>query len=458
MPLSLTLVGEQWVWADPRGGRVNLAAMGYNTHVENLASRVQRTLPPHASSVGEARRLVRAELREAGREDLIDAAELLVSELVTNALVHAGTPIEVTASVGDSGLRVEIGDGSPNLPAPRRHARMAGTGRGLRLLQQMVDSWGAYPYADGKIVWFELVDGDQETENLLSIEPTARQALGPDTVPVELLNVPLLLHLAWHQHAEALLREYLLINIGDDQGFEALQAHAASSEAIALLHQHIEHPHLSEDADELMAYATEPGVSSARQVLPVPAESRENFRVLGDTLDAALQLAETGAFLTSPTQPEIRTFRRWICDEVERQSEGGEPIPWMEDDDATAPTERSELGWTTSHVTASTRALVAADDTGRIIALSPSALTLLGYDDAAQLVGKRLVTIIPQRFRQAHLAGFTLFFSTGRAPLLGRAVTVPALRRDGSELPVELTIRSESLPGGRHVFVAIMRN
>jgi PAS domain S-box-containing protein len=109
-------------------------------------------------------------------------------------------------------------------------------------------------------------------------------------------------------------------------------------------------------------------------------------------------------------------------------------------------------------VTASTRALVAADDTGRIIAISPPALTLLGYDDASQLVGKRLVTIIPPRFRQAHLAGFTLFFSTGRAPLLGRAVTVPALRQDGSEFPVELTIRSEGLPGGRHVFVAVMRD
>jgi PAS domain S-box-containing protein len=432
--------------------------MGYNSCVENLASGVQRRLPPHASSVGEARRLVRTELIETGREDLVDAAELLVSELVTNALVHAGTTIEVTARVTETGLRVEVGDGSPNLPAPRHHARMAGTGRGLRLLQQMVDSWGAHPYADGKVVWFELVTGDQETENLLATEPTARQALGPDTVPVELLNVPLLLHLAWHQHAEALLREYLLISIGDEDGLEALQAHAASSEAIALLHEHIEHPQLSEDADELMAYATEPGVSSPRQVLPVPAETRESFRVLGETLEAALKLAETGAFLTSPTQPEIRSFRRWICGEVERQSEGGEPIPWSADGDGPPPPERSELGWTTSHVTASTRALIAADDTGRIIAISPSALELLGYDDASQLVSKRLVAIIPPRFRQAHLAGFTLFFSTGRAPLLGRAVTVPALRRDGSEVPVELTIRSESLGWGRHVFVAVLRD
>ena len=431
--------------------------MGYNSGVENLTSGLQRTLPPHPSSVGEARRLVRAELRDTGREDLIDTAELLVSELVTNALVHAGTPIDVVARVGDSGLRVEIGDGSPNLPAPRHHARMAGTGRGLRLLQQMVDSWGAHPYADGKVVWFVLVTGDQETENVLGTEPTARQAAGPETVAVVLLNVPLLLHLAWHQHAEALLREYLLINIGDDEGFDALQAHAASSEAIALLHQHIEHPHLSEDADELMAYATEPGVSRAHQVLPVPAESRENFRVLGETLDAALELAETGAFLTSPTQPEIRTFRRWICGEVEQQCQGGAPTPWEDDGDAPAPAGFSELGWTTSQVSTAQLSMIAADDADRIIAISPTALELLGYDDADELVGRRLVAIIPPRLRQAHLAGFTLYFSTGRAPLLGRPVTVPALRRDGSEFPVELTVRSESLPGGRQVFVAILR-
>jgi PAS domain S-box-containing protein len=83
---------------------------------------------------------------------------------------------------------------------------------------------------------------------------------------------------------------------------------------------------------------------------------------------------------------------------------------------------------------------------------------MLGYDHASELVGKRLIAIIPPRLRQAHLAGFTLFFATGRSPLLGRPVTVPALRCDGSEFPVELTVRSESLAGGRHVFVAVLRD
>ena len=406
--------------------------------------------------MGEARRLVRAELVATGREDLIDAAELLVSEVVTNALVHAGTPIEVTALVTGTGLRVEVGDGSAHLPSPRHHAAMAGTGRGLRLLQQMVDSWGAYPFADGKVVWFELVTGDQESELVHAGAHGAEQASASGTIPVELLNVPLLLHVAWHQHAEALLREYLLVNLGDDP-LEDLQAHAASSEAIALLLQYLPDAAVGDDIDQLMAFATEPRVSSAREVLPVPTESRPHFRVLDETLDAALRLADTGALLTPPTQPEIRSFRRWICGEVERQSSGAAPIAWGQLEEAEPPLERGALDWTTSQVSTATRATIAADDLNRIIAISPSALELLGYDDPAELVGRRLVAIIPPRFRQAHLAGFTLFFSTGRAPLLGSPVNVPALRRDDTEVTVELTVRSESLPGGRHVFVAVLR-
>ena len=99
-------------------------------------------------------------------------------------------------------------------------------------------------------------------------------------------------------------------------------------------------------------------------------------------------------------------------------------------------------------------ARVAADDTNRIIAVSAPALALLGYDLADELVGHRLVEIIPARYRQAHLAGFTLYLSNGRAPLLDRPVRVPVLHRDGSESELELTISSQLLEGGRHVFVA----
>jgi anti-sigma regulatory factor (Ser/Thr protein kinase) len=67
-------------------------------------------------SVGEARELVRDLLEDEGRDDLVETATLLVSEIVTNAILHAGTPIEVRAVVDESGVRVEVGDGSEHLP------------------------------------------------------------------------------------------------------------------------------------------------------------------------------------------------------------------------------------------------------------------------------------------------------------------------------------------------------
>jgi PAS domain S-box-containing protein len=97
---------------------------------------------------------------------------------------------------------------------------------------------------------------------------------------------------------------------------------------------------------------------------------------------------------------------------------------------------------------------VAAADTNRIMAVSPAATRLLGYPTAEELVGRRLVDIIPARFRQAHLAGFTLHLFAGRDALLGQRVTVPALRRDGREITVDLLVQAVSLTGGRHVFLA----
>ena len=186
-------------------------------------------------------------------------------------------------------------------------------------------------------------------------------------------------------------------------------------------------------------------------------ESLLHFRVLGEALDAAIGLADSGALLTPPTQPEMRAFRRWVCDEVERQSGGGAPLPWVDQSEAAPPPGRTRLEWAAEVVRDSPEALIAADDTNGIVAVSRSALELLGYDDPADLVGRRLMWIIPRRFRQAHLAGFTMHLATGRAPLIGRPVTVPALCRDGSETLVELLVQSQSLPGGRHVFVASLR-
>jgi PAS domain S-box-containing protein len=352
---------------------------------------------------------------------------------------------------------VEVDDGSLQLPSPRNNSTLAGTGRGLRLLQLMVDRWGAQPHADGKTVWFELSEGDREGGiSVIDVPDDASSLVVAEdgTVHVELLNVPLLLHVAWHQLAEALMREYLLVNIGEDLDLDEVQSHAAASDALALMRDHLPAPGVGEDVDTLMATAVEPAVSSVREVLPVPPGSVPHFRVLDETLDAALALADAGGLLTPPTQPELRAFRRWVCRQVEDQSGGGDPTPFADLSHEAPPPPRAPLAWSTHDVTTSHEALIAADDSNGIIAVSRPALEILGYDDPAELVGRRLVAVIPPRFRQAHLAGFTLHLAIGRSPLLDRPVVVPVLRRDGSETMIELTVRSEALGAGRHVFVA----
>lgn len=419
-------------------------------------------LRAHPSSVATARKMVRDALIEARREDLVDAAQLLVSELVTNALVHAGTPVDLHASVGDDGLRVEVTDGSTQAPAPRHYAATAGTGRGLRLLQQLVDRWGTLPHPDGKTVWFELSSGDRLDEIAAASEPQpleaglARGTVSEEVLDVVLLNTPLLLHTAWQEHAEALLREYLLVSLDSDDPAEALAAHAAASDAISLLHQHIPQPRLGEDAEELMANAVEPAVSSRREVLPVPRTSVPHFQVLDQAMDTALLLAESGAFLTPPIQPELRELRRWFCREVSRQGDGEPPTRWSSDPTAAPAVALPPISWP-DEVSVEGQALIAADDASRIVVANQLACQLLGYQEPEQLLGRRLVAIIPARYHQAHLAGFTLHLSNGRSPLLGRTVVVPVLRGDGTEIAVELLVESHQQTAGRHLFVARMR-
>lgn len=420
-------------------------------------------LEAHPSSVSEARRLIRRALAENGRDDLLETAELLISEVVTNALVHAGTPVDVAVSLDDAGLRVEVIDGSPHLPSRRDYTALAGTGRGLRLLESLVDQWGVTAKDGGKAVWFELSSGEHPDTERHEMQSTGSQSSTrtadqlDDTIDVVLLNVPLLLHAAWQMHAEAILREYLLIRLNDDTAMTEMQSHAAANDAMALLHEHIPAPDVGDDPEAVMAAATEPHVSRARLVVPVPKASVPHFALLNDILNDAQNLNHSGKLLTPPTQPEIRALRRWLCGQVAAQSSGAAPTPWSTDNGGLLPPDHPAPLWDAEEVNDSSQARIAADDTNRILAVSLAALDLLGYQRPSELVGHRLVNVIPHRYRQAHLAGFTLHLSTGRSPLLGSPVVVPALRRDGEETTVELTIDARHLPDGRRLFVAELR-
>ena len=112
-------------------------------------------LPPDPASAGAARRFVRRTLEEWGLDHLEETCTLLVSELVTNVILHARTRCEVHLEREGEGVRVGVRDDSPMLPEEKRYAADAATGRGLRLVEQLATRWGtATDPADGKVVWF----------------------------------------------------------------------------------------------------------------------------------------------------------------------------------------------------------------------------------------------------------------------------------------------------------------
>ena len=111
-------------------------------------------------AVPEVRRALRALLLDWGRPGRSDVAELLTSEIVTNALVHTDDDAVLTATVRGHRLRVEVRDFVARRPKPRVPRADDGTGgRGLLLVQSLADAWGVRNQSVGKVVWFELDGG-----------------------------------------------------------------------------------------------------------------------------------------------------------------------------------------------------------------------------------------------------------------------------------------------------------
>ncbi|MFI8371791.1 SpoIIE family protein phosphatase [Streptomyces sp. NPDC085466] len=112
-------------------------------------------LEPEDAAPGRARRLARRALARWDLEELTDSVELLISEVVTNAVRYAERPVTLRLLKTDV-LRCEVGDDSPQLPRQRRARETDEGGRGLFLVNRLARRWGATRLSGGKVVWFEL--------------------------------------------------------------------------------------------------------------------------------------------------------------------------------------------------------------------------------------------------------------------------------------------------------------
>lgn len=123
-------------------------------------------LPAALSSVALAREFVAGTLAEGDASDLNEDAVLLTSEVVTNALLHAGGGCVVTVDVDEGTVRIEVHDEDHQSPMARRPRSDEEGGRGLELVDAIAWRWGSDPVeGDGKAVWFELARSDSGTDD-----------------------------------------------------------------------------------------------------------------------------------------------------------------------------------------------------------------------------------------------------------------------------------------------------
>lgn len=123
-----------------------------------IGHRAVTTLPSDPSAVAAARRFASRTLVDLGRQDeVIDKTKLLVTELTTNAVMHAHSPIRLTVGAVEGRVRVEVRDDDPEpLDSPHRPDPEAESGRGLWMVSALSTSWGVNRNARGKTVWFEV--------------------------------------------------------------------------------------------------------------------------------------------------------------------------------------------------------------------------------------------------------------------------------------------------------------
>lgn len=113
-------------------------------------------LAPDTAMVADARRRATAALERWGCDALIPDAQLVLTELLTNAIVHAESSCTVTLELSGTSLHIEVSDDDPTPPQPQPFDVMREGGRGLLIVSSLASAWGIEPNATGKRVWAHL--------------------------------------------------------------------------------------------------------------------------------------------------------------------------------------------------------------------------------------------------------------------------------------------------------------
>jgi len=298
-------------------------------------------LPAGAPSVRMARDWVSGVLTDIGRDELAESARLAVSELVTNALLHAEPPMTVHVRGTVEHPRIEVTDQSMVPPQPRRsrapvdvddELTWTTVGRGLDLVASFARRWGADidPQGLGKVVWFEpsaeLRENPTEGELFDLDEAIALRGDAPADpeamVTIELLGMPAELFRHLRQHFNELGRELRLLAITHPERYPI-------AVEFAEIYLQIEHERRQVVGLDDLDSAMNAGKDTVDLAYRVPATAPESMSRLAALLEQVYRnFAQEKLLAVRPTS-ELMSLQRWYLGEFARQANGHRPIPWQ---------------------------------------------------------------------------------------------------------------------------------
>ncbi len=299
-------------------------------------------LGPGPRGAQQARRWVVDAIRALGRSDLSESAELGVSELVTNALLHGTPPVSVRVGGTTEHPRVEVHDHSTEPPVLPDEAPsipdlglddllgeedadadvLVTFGRGLDIVARCAEAWGAEIETEGKVVWFTPAGevGDTGAAGRITGLPPAVPRDDRDAQqPFHLLGVPVDWLQEFQRHYLELRREVRLLALAHEEHYPLAKT---LSDHFGAMHRQLVH------GVEVDPEATPSQDGTVDLVVHLAPESVDEMGSLVDLLDFADEFAARERLLSVARTPEQRTFQTWFLSEFVRQRDGRAPQAW----------------------------------------------------------------------------------------------------------------------------------
>jgi anti-sigma regulatory factor (Ser/Thr protein kinase) len=290
-------------------------------------------LRPDPESVHEARQWVSGLLKDLGRADLVDAAELGVSELVTNAILHGDPPINVRLRGTSAHPRVEVHDHSrrppeTNVEMTDEDQLLSTVGRGLGIMSWFAAAWGSDVTPEGKSVWFEPT-AEMHTDHgpagnvfdFEAVEELAEEDQVGEWLTIRLVGMPVQVFAQFRQRYSELRRELRILALA--HGNEYPIARELSEITVQ-----VEKERRRATGVGKLDEAISRGMERVDLEYGVPPSAPATMAKLTAMLDQADAFCHEQRLLVLAASPQEIALQHWYFGEFIRQANGEEPLPW----------------------------------------------------------------------------------------------------------------------------------